>query len=73
LQGRLSTARRRVRIEAFLIDADNETKFAVHGLTPRQVIRVFDNDHLIVQIERSGGQATSSSAGTTAVPALPYP
>ena len=33
----------------FLIDEDNEEKFAVHGLTSRQVNQVLDSPHLVVR------------------------
>ena len=37
------------RITAFLIDADNEEKFAQHGLSARQVVQVLDGAHLVVR------------------------
>ena len=33
----------------FLIDEDNESKFADHGLTVRQVLQVLESPHLIVR------------------------
>ena len=36
-------------VEDFLIDDENEEKFAAHGLVAHQVIQVLDNDHLIVR------------------------
>ena len=36
----------------FLIDAENEAKFAEHGLTSRQVVQVLDSPHLIVPNRR---------------------
>jgi uncharacterized DUF497 family protein len=38
----------RPRIEAFLIDDDNEDKFARHSLSARAVSQVLDNEHLIL-------------------------
>ena len=35
-------------IEGFLIDDVNEAKFAVHGLSARQVVQVLDNIHIVV-------------------------
>ena len=36
----------------FLIDEDNEGKFAEHGLTRRQIVQVLDSSHLIVKNRR---------------------
>ena len=36
-------------IEAFLIDDDNEDKFAAHGLSVRQVLQVLDNVHVVLR------------------------
>ncbi len=44
----MSMPRIRIAIDAFLIDEDNEEKFASHGLSSRQVLQVLDNEHLIV-------------------------
>ena len=38
----------RPRVEALLIDEDNEDKFAIHGLNSRQVVEVLEYEHLIV-------------------------
>lgn len=37
------------RIEAFLIDDENEQKIAEHGLSVRQVLQVLDNAHVILR------------------------
>ncbi|MBI2919438.1 MAG: hypothetical protein HYY01_15805 [Chloroflexi bacterium] len=37
------------RIEAFLIDNENEEKFAVHGLSASQVLQVLDNVHVVLR------------------------
>ena len=36
----------------FLIDDENEAKFAEHGLTSRQIVQVLDSPHLIVKNRR---------------------
>ena len=36
----------------FLIDGDNQEKFAEHGLTDRQVIQVLDSPHLVMRNRR---------------------
>lgn len=40
------------RIEAFLIDDENEEKIATHGLSARQVSQVLDNVHLVLRNRR---------------------
>lgn len=42
----------RPRLEALLIDDDNEEKFAAYGLTARQVVQILEDDHLIVPNRR---------------------
>jgi len=37
------------RIEAFLIDDENEEKVAAHGLSVRQVMQILDNVHVVVR------------------------
>ena len=37
------------RIEAFLIDDENEDKMAADGLSARRVLQVLDNVHLVVR------------------------
>lgn len=37
------------RIEAFLIDDENEEKFAAHGLSVIQVLQVLDNVHAVLR------------------------
>jgi len=39
-------------IEAFLIDDENEEKFASHNLSARQVVQVLDNEYLVVRNRR---------------------
>lgn len=41
-----------IEVLEFLIDEDNESKFADHGLTVRQVRQVLENPHLIVRNRR---------------------
>ena len=36
----------------FLFDEDNESKFAAHGLTSRQVLQVLENPHLVTRNRR---------------------
>lgn len=48
----MSRPKTKIRIEAFLIDEDNEAKFAMHGLSLWQVLQVLDNEHLVVQNRR---------------------
>jgi uncharacterized DUF497 family protein len=38
-----------LRIEAFLIDDENEGKFASHGLSVAQVLQVLDDVHLVIK------------------------
>lgn len=40
------------RIEAFLIDDENEDKFSVHGLSARQVTEVLENSHVVLRNRR---------------------
>lgn len=40
------------RIEAFLIDDDNEEKVAAHGLSTRQILQVLENIHVILRNRR---------------------
>jgi hypothetical protein len=35
-------------VDAFLFDDDNEEKFAVHGISGRQVFQVLDNPYVVV-------------------------
>lgn len=37
------------RIEAFLIDDDNEEKITAHGLSVRQVVQILGNMHVVVR------------------------
>ena len=37
------------RIEAFLIDDDNEEEFAAHGVTARQVTEILENIHVVLR------------------------
>jgi len=37
------------RIEAFLIDDENEEKIASHGLSVRQVLQLLDNGHVVLR------------------------
>ena len=39
-------------IEGFLIDDDNESKFAGHGLSARQILQILDSEHVIVPNRR---------------------
>lgn len=39
----------RPHIEAFLVDDENEGKFAAHGLSARQVVQVLDNIHIVIK------------------------
>jgi len=36
----------------FLLDDENEDKMAAHGLTPRRVLQVLDNTHIVVPNRR---------------------
>ena len=36
------------RIDGFLIDDENEDKFGRHGLSPRAILQVLENEHVIV-------------------------
>ena len=36
----------------FLFDHENEEEMAVHGLTPRRVIQVLENNHIVVPNRR---------------------
>lgn len=38
----------KITVEAFLIDEDNEAKFANHGLSSDQVLQVLDSEHVVV-------------------------
>ena len=40
------------RIEAFLVDDENEEKIAAHGLLTRQVTEVLENVHVILRNRR---------------------
>lgn len=40
------------RIQAFVVDDENEDKFAAHGLSARQVLQVLENTHLIAKNRR---------------------
>lgn len=37
-----------IRLEGFLIDDENEEKFATHHLSARQVIQILDNVHIVL-------------------------
>ena len=39
-------------IEGFLIDDENEQKFAAHGVSARQVLQVLGNPHIIARNRR---------------------
>lgn len=39
-------------VASFLFDDDNEEEMAVHGLTPRRVIQVLENKHIVVPNRR---------------------
>ena len=41
-----------VEVLEFLVDEDNESKFAEHGLTVCQVLQVLESPHLIVRNRR---------------------
>ena len=56
------------RITSFLIDAENEDKFAAHGLTARRVTQVLDNDHIVVRTAVGAGVYIWSSVGTMVGP-----
>ena len=40
-----------MNVDAFLVDDENEEKFASHGLTADQVTQVLENDYLVVEAE----------------------
>ena len=40
------------RIDAFLVDDENEEKIAAHGLSTRQVTEVLENVHVILRNRR---------------------
>ena len=40
------------RIEAFLIDDENEEKFAAHGLSARHVTEILENIHVVLRNRR---------------------
>jgi hypothetical protein len=46
----------------FLFDDENEDKMAAHGLTPRRVLQVLDNVHIVVP-NRRGRRAPSLIVG----------
>ena len=37
-----------IQIHAFLFDEENEDKLAAHGITPRQVDQLLDDEYLVV-------------------------
>jgi hypothetical protein len=37
------------RIEAFLIDDENEEKIAAHGLSARQITEILENLHVVLR------------------------
>ncbi len=39
-------------ISDFLIDEDNEEKFAAHGISVRQVLQILENSHVLVPNRR---------------------
>jgi hypothetical protein len=39
-------------VAGFLFDDDNEEEMAAHGLTPRRVIQVLENKHIVVPNRR---------------------
>jgi hypothetical protein len=39
-------------VAGFLFDDENEEEMAVHGLTPRRVIQVLENNHIVVPNRR---------------------
>ena len=60
-------------VNEFVFDDDNEEKFAVHGVTPRQVHQVLQNDWIIFRNRRARRAAylligTDSSGRCIAVP-----
>lgn len=40
------------RIENFLIDDENEEKFAAHRVSARQVVQILDNVHIVLRNKR---------------------
>lgn len=40
------------QILELVIDDANEEKFAAHGLTPRQVVQILENEHIVVPNRR---------------------
>ena len=40
-------------IADFLFDDENEEKMAVHGLTPRRILQVLENRHIVVKNRRN--------------------
>ena len=40
------------RIEGFLIDDENEAKFAAHGITSMQVVQVLESEYLRIRNRR---------------------
>ena len=36
-------------IQAFVIDDENEEKFAGHGISPEQVLQVLGNEHVVIR------------------------
>jgi hypothetical protein len=39
-------------VASFLFDDENEEEMAAHGLTPRRVIQVLENNHIVVPNRR---------------------
>ena len=42
-----------LNIDGFLIDDENEEKFATHGLSSDQVVQVLENEYIVVRNRRN--------------------
>lgn len=54
---------RELRIDASLVDDENEEEFASHGLTSDQILQVLENEYFVAEQEATSGVAHGHRCG----------